>query len=202
MIGQGAEAKVFRTVYMERDAILKIRPVKRYRHPDLDRRLRVSRTKNEAKLMREARSAGVRTPVIYDIDLKECGITMEYIRGRRVKEILDENPERSAEICTMIGEALAKLHRAGICHGDPTTSNMILTPGGELCLIDLSLGGSAVGIEEMGVDIHLMKRAFDSAHSSVSGGFGLLSDSYVMNAADGRSVMRRVDDIEGRGRYT
>jgi len=202
MIGQGAEAKVFRTVYMEREAILKVRPMKGYRHPELDRRLRASRTKNEARLMREARAAGVRTPVIYDIDLKECSITMEYIDGKRVKEILDEQPERSEELCRMIGKALAKLHRAKICHGDLTTSNMILTPDGELCLIDLSLGDTTIDIEEMGVDIHLMKRAFTSAHSCIDDMFDVLINSYKENTSDGESVMRRVDDIKSRGRYT
>jgi len=202
MIGQGAEAKVFRTVYMEREAILKVRPTKGYRHPELDRKLRSSRTKNEARLMREARAAGVRTPVIYDVDLKECSITMEFISGKRVKEILDEQPERSDEICTMIGEALAKLHRAKICHGDLTTSNMILTPEGELCLIDISLGDTTIDIEEMGVDIHLMKRAFTSAHSGIDDKFDVLINSYKKNTPEGESVMRRVDDIKARGRYT
>ena len=193
---------MFRTEYMGRDAILKVRPKKGYRHPDLDKRLRASRTKNEARLMREARAAGVRTPVIYDVDLTECSITMEFIRGDMVKKILDEHPERSKKICVMIGEALAKLHKAKISHGDLTTSNMILTPEGELCFIDLSLGDTTIELEEMGVDIHLMKRAFTSAHSGIDGDLDVLLDSYIKNADDGESVMRRVEDIKSRGRYT
>lgn len=31
-------------------------------------------------------------------------------------------------VLRLIGEDLARLHNAGIVHGDPTTSNMIITP--------------------------------------------------------------------------
>lgn len=202
MIGQGAEAKVFETEYLGKDAILKVRPSKGYRHPDLDIHLRTSRTKNEVRVMREARAAGVRTPVVYDIDLKECSITMEHIRGKKVKDILDQEPERSDEMCILIGRTLAKLHSSKISHGDLTTSNMIITPEGELCLIDLSLGDTIVELEDMGVDIHLMKRAFTSAHSGIDGSFDVLLESYTKEMKDGASVLKRVEDIKSRGRYT
>ena len=200
--GHGAEAKVFETKYLGRDAILKVRPVKKYRHPELDWHLRSSRTKNEVRVIREARSAGVQTPVIYDVDLKECSITMEHIRGRCVKDILDNEPNRSLEVCEIIGKTLAGLHKAGISHGDLTTSNMILTPAGELCLIDLSLGSTSIELEDMGVDIHLLRRAFTSAHSGIDNSFDVLIASYKDNMPNADLVMRRVEDIRERGRYT
>ena len=200
--GHGAEAKVFETEYLGRDAILKVRPVKKYRHPDLDWHLRSSRTKNEVRIIREARSAGVRTPVIYDVDLKECSITMEHIKGRCVKEILDTEPAGADDICRTIGKTLAELHKSKICHGDLTTSNMIITQSGELCLIDLSLGNTSIELEDMGVDIHLLKRAFTSAHSGLDDSFNVLLESYKKNMPDSASVMRRVEDIRERGRYT
>ena len=200
--GHGAEARVYETEYLGRDAILKVRPVKKYRHPELDWHLRSSRTRNEVRVIREARNAGVRTPVIYDVDLKECSITMERMKGHSVKVILDREPERSHEVCELIGRTLARLHGSGISHGDLTTSNMIVTPSGELCLIDMSLGNTSIELEDMGVDIHLMKRAFTSAHSGLDDSFDVLIDSYRRNMPDGDSVMRRVEDIRERGRYT
>ena len=86
-IGRGAEATVTRTEFLGRDAVLKTRSVKGYRHPDLDSRLRASRTRTEVRVIREARDAGVRTPVIYDVDPSEGTVTMEYVRGTSVKTI-------------------------------------------------------------------------------------------------------------------
>ena len=202
MIGHGAEAKVFTTTFLERDAILKVRPEKGYRHKELDKRLRTSRTKNEARVIREARRAGVRTPIIYDIDLNECSITMERISGASVKTILDNSPERANEICGMIGKMVAKLHTNKISHGDLTTSNMILADNGELCLIDLSMGSASAELEDMGVDIHLLKRAFTSAHSGIDDSFEKFTDSYEKHMKNASAVFAKVEDIKSRGRYT
>ena len=75
-IGRGAEATVTRTEFLGRDAVVKTRSVKGYRHPDLDSHLRSSRTRTEVRVMREAREAGVRTPVVYDVDPSEGTITI------------------------------------------------------------------------------------------------------------------------------
>ena len=80
---KGAEAVITETEYLGRDAVVKYRPPKTYRLPELDAHIRSSRTRNEARIMHEARDAGVRTPCVYDIDLKQCSITMERIRGER-----------------------------------------------------------------------------------------------------------------------
>lgn len=201
-MGQGAEARVYRTEYMGRDAILKVRPEKGYRHPDLDRSIRTSRTKNEARVAREARRAGVRTPVIYDIDVKGSGITMERVDGRTVKNILDRDPARAPEICSVIGRTVARLHSGRISHGDLTTSNMILTEDGGLCLIDLSMGSVDADTEEMGVDLHLLKRAFASAHSDLHGSFDRILGSYAENNPDAEAVFGKMEEIANRGRYT
>lgn len=201
-IGMGAEAIIGETDFLGRRAVVKTRPRKEYRHPDLDSKLRSGRTKNEVRVMREARNSGVRTPVVYDVDLHEGRIVMEYIPGRRVKEIIDSQPERIPEICGMIGKAMARMHNAGICHGDLTTSNMILTDSGELCVIDFSMGATRCDIEGKGVDIHLLERAFTSSHSESAHAFDMIMESYVRNADGAEEILRRVEDIKGRARYT
>ena len=202
VLGRGAEATVYRTVYLGRDAVVKTRIPKGYRHPELDLKLRSSRTKHEAKVMIEARRAGVRTPVIYDIDVKKCDITMEYIIGRKIKDVLDAEPSKAKELCKEIGKTVAKLHNVGISHGDLTTSNMILMPDGEICIFDLSLGTATAELEDLGVDIHLLQRAFTSAHSGLDEELKALMDSYSKNMKNSKSVLKRVDDIRGRARYT
>ena len=201
-IGRGAEATVARTDFLGRDAVVKTRVAKGYRHPDLDSHLRTSRTRTEVRVMREARTAGVRSPVVYDTDLREGSITMEYVHGTSVKTILSEHPERAEEICSRIGEMIAKLHNSSISHGDLTTSNMILGDDGELYLIDFSLGDTRIDLEAMGVDLHLMERAFTSAHSDIGGAFDIIIDSYKKHMPDADKVLARVEDIKSRARYT
>lgn len=200
-IGRGAEAVVYITEFEGRKAVKKIRLPKAYRHPDLDRHLRNMRTKNEAKVMEEAKLAGVRTPEVYRVNLKESSITMEFIDGISVKNIIDGFPERSREMCEKIGEMVAKLHKANLSHGDLTTSNMILIDD-EICLLDFSLGKRLAELEDLGVDFHLLERAFTSAHSTVDGAFDVIVESYREHMPDADDVLKRVEVIKKRARYT
>lgn len=201
-IASGAEANIFDTEYLGMHAIAKVRSAKAYRYPELDRRIRSHRIKSEARLMKDAREMGVRTPFIYDIDLINCVITMEYIPGEKIKDLLDKEPEKAETICKMIGEALAKLHNGGISHGDLTTSNMIMMPGGKICFIDFSMGSSNIETEEMGVDIRLLERAFSSSHPRLENAYGVLIEEYCVWKKDSDKVMNKIKEIKDRGRYT
>ncbi len=198
----GAEATVSRTVFLGRDAVRKSRPPKSYRLPELDRRIRSVRTRSEARLMREARMAGVRTPCVYDIDLADCSIVMERVVGPTAKEAIASDPERAPEIAARIGEAVARLHSAGICHGDLTTSNMIVLPDGEICLIDFSMGCSKASLEEIGVDVRLLERAFGSAHAGMDEALESMMKAYFEGIPDADAVRKKLADIDNRGRYT
>jgi len=197
---KGAEATISMEDYLGRRALVKTRPAKSYRRSELDEHIRISRTRNEAKILKEARDAGVRTPCIYDIDLSDCSIKMEYIEGKPVKEILDEEPEKADGICREIGSSVAKLHTAGICHGDLTTSNMILNDDG-ICFIDFSMGCTKADTEEIGVDLRLLERAFTSAHVGLEKSFEVLMESYYANIHNAKSIKAKLEDIKNRGRY-
>ncbi|MBR4503380.1 MAG: Kae1-associated serine/threonine protein kinase [Candidatus Methanomethylophilaceae archaeon] len=199
---RGAEATISRASYLGREAALKSRPPKSYRLPELDMRIRTARTRSEARIMREAREAGVRTPCIYDIDLKECSITMEYVHGITAKEAIDAHPEDAEKLAEMIGKTAAKLHSAGICHGDLTTSNMIVRPDGSLCLIDFSMGCTKATLEDIGIDARLMERAFGSAHAGLENALETLMDAYLSSMPDGNAVRKKLEEIRNRGRYT
>lgn len=201
-VASGAEAEIFETEFLGRPAMVKIRSPKAYRHPDLDHRIRSSRIKSEAKLMRDARNIGVRTPIIYDVDIQDCSITMERISGKKVKDLLDEEPQKADIVCRMIGEAVAELHNAGISHGDLTTSNMIVMEDGKLCMIDFSMGSSKIEIEDMGVDIRLLERAFSSAHPKLKDSYEMLIEEYCAKKTDSKIIMKKVQEIKDRGRYT
>ncbi len=198
----GAEAVVTETEYLGLPSVTKTRAVKGYRHPELDRGLRTHRTRNEVRVMREARRAGVRTPAVYDVDMCQCAITMERADGEKVRDIIDAHPEMLPGICDAIGTSVGRMHRARICHGDLTTSNMFLSKDGELCIFDFSLGSVRADVEMMGVDLHLLERALTSAHSEHPEAYAMILESYRREMPDAEAVISRVETIKKRARYT
>jgi len=201
IIRRGTETEIRRDVFMGRDVLVKSRVPKSYRHPALDQSLRVHRTRMEARLLQEARSCGVPTPIVYDIDTVNAEIWMQEIVGPRAKDaLMQAAPDEVREISQEIGRMVARLHSHGMTHGDLTTSNMILREG-EVFFIDLSLGSKAASLEEMGVDLHLLREAFQSAHSDIMYAYDIIAETYVREYAGGKEVLAKVKDIEERGRY-
>ncbi len=201
VIRRGAEAEIRRDEFMGRNVLVKSRVPKSYRHPALDQSLRAHRTRVEAKLLQEARSCGVPTPIIYDIDTVNAEIWMQEIVGPRAKDALTKaGAEEVRAISQEIGRMVARLHSHGMTHGDLTTSNMILRDG-RVFFIDLSLGSKAASLEEMGVDLHLLREAFQSAHSDMMYAYDIIAETYAREYAGGKEVLAKVKDIEERGRY-
>jgi len=202
LVKQGAEAELRTTEFLGRPAIEKYRRAKAYRLDVLDGELRRSRIRQEARLMAEARAAGVAVPILYDIDLAENKIIMEFVEGPTAKDVLDEGGPRAMKVAGGIGEIVGCLHRAGIIHGDLTTSNMIVRDS-RIVMIDFSLGGKDDGVEARGVDIHLLKEALGSAHAHAASFYRAALKGYrktMGKAAEG--VIAKVKEIEARGRYT
>jgi Kae1-associated kinase Bud32 len=198
----GAEARLDSSEWMGRDVVVKQRVVKGYRHPALDRSIQTSRIRNEARLLLEARRAGIAVPIVYSVDYANSRIVMEEVKGERVKDALNQLPEAEARaVCEKIGGIAARLHAGDIVHGDLTTSNMLLE-GGRIVLIDFSLGSKTSELEDKGVDMHLLEEAFHSAHHQRSGLYEVVKESYVRSYPQGDAVLKKVKEIEKRGRYT
>ena len=162
---KGAEASLYLADWHGRKVIVKVRIPKRYRPESLDKQIRSYRTVHEPQLMHEAKAAGVPTPLIYMVNIPEASITMEYIEGQQIKQLLNNVPkDQRQELCVKIGELIGKLHNHGLIHGDLTTSNMILSSEGKIFFVDFGLGEKNIETEAQGVDLHLMKRALQSTH--------------------------------------
>lgn len=58
LIAQGAEARLYKGLYLGKMSLVKERFVKNYRHPELDARLTKDRIKAEARAIIRAKSAG------------------------------------------------------------------------------------------------------------------------------------------------
>ena len=205
LIKKGAEASLYLVDWHGRRAIIKARLPKKYRPEQLDLTIRRYRTVHEPQLMHEAKRAGVPTPTIFMVDVENAAITMEYVEGLQVKQLIDALCEVDREeLCMRIGEEIGKLHRHGVVHGDLTTSNMILSGKGRIFLVDFGLGDRSVELEAQGVDLHLLRRALQSTHFQVADAcFKAVLKGYAsVVGADGTTcVLEKIREIEKRGRY-
>lgn len=196
----GAEAEIRREEFLGRHAIAKRRLPKKYRHPDLDARLRRERTRLEAAILHEARRAGVNVPAVLDVDLAEATLRIRFLEGARLREVIERDPHTGAHWARRFGEAIGRLHAAGIVHGDPTTSNAHVD-GDQVALIDFGLAARSAEVEDRGVDLHLVERTFESSHSGRQGLFTAFLAGYRSTLPDARLVERRMEDIKARARY-
>jgi len=202
IIEKGAEANIYPGRWMNESVIIKNRLSKSYRIEEIDTYLRKIRTKGEAKLLGEAKKCGVKTPIVFDVDKLENSIVMEKIQGTLVKYIIDNNDLPAVkQVCTKIGENLAQLHDCSIIHGDLTSSNLILDCD-DLYFIDFGLGNISDLVEDKGVDLLVFKKAISSVHSEISDECYESVIKGYKNARDYGSIIKKVAEIENRGRYT
>ncbi len=191
IIQQGAEA----IISLEKNQITKERISKSYRLPIIDKRLRKSRTKSEAKIINKL-SEIINVPKIIESDNQE-NILMEFINGKKLSEHLEKLNWKI--ICKELGKSIAKIHNQDIIHGDLTTSNMILKDK-ELYLIDFGLGFHSRKIEDKAVDLHLLKQALEAKHFDIAReAIKIILNSY--NANQKPLILERIKKIESRGRY-
>jgi TP53 regulating kinase-like protein len=205
LIKKGAEASLFLTQWQDRRVIIKKRLPKKYRPTRLDDQIRTYRTVHEPQLIHGAKHAGVPTPLIYQVNVKEGTIIMEFVEGKPVKELLNIQSEKERKrTCLRIGKSIGRLHKSGIIHGDLTTSNMILDPDERIVFVDFGLGEKTNELEAKAVDLHLMKRALESTHYRVAQEcFNMVIEGYssVLGSERAKEVLGKIEEIERRGRY-
>ena len=191
LIAKGAESNIVKSSYLGEKAVLKDRIAKGYRIPEIDNKIRRARCKLEAKLLSDAKRAGVVTPVLYDVNLNDKSILMEEIDGVMVKDIIDK------DLAFKIGENISKLHSADIIHGDITTSNIMLRDS-QLVFIDFGLGRHSNLDEDKAVDLLVLKKSLQSIDYNLA----VKYFDCVLKGYGNESIINTILDIESRGRYT
>jgi TP53 regulating kinase-like protein len=206
LIYRGAEADVFRGEWCGHPAVYKMRKPLLYRLPELDKLIRSQRTVHEAQMIHQSKLAGVSSPHLYYLSPQESLLVMEFVEGRRLKTLLleaDLTKGRVEALAEEFGRNIARLHAAGIMHGDLTTSNVIVDGDG-LSLIDFGLAIHSLKLEDQAVDLRLIKETLTGAHYDVSKTFmhSLLSGySSVLGERRAEAATKKLAEIERRGRY-
>jgi Kae1-associated kinase Bud32 len=197
LIGNGAEARIY--LDAKKNCVVKRRIQKTYRVDEIDSKMRLQRTRREAKILNKLSEI---CPSLINVDEKSMEISMEYIDGPMVKDVVDdmEKNERT-KVMHAVGVNTGKMHQKDVIHGDLTTSNMLLL-GNEVKFIDFGLAFVTNKIEHKAVDIHLMKHALESKHYR---NYESLFESFLEGYKEGNPeynlVMDRLEIVEKRGRY-
>jgi tRNA A-37 threonylcarbamoyl transferase component Bud32/signal recognition particle receptor subunit beta len=132
-------------VYLARHPRLRKEVVVKVLKPELaDRPRRVERFLREARL--GARLSHPNLVSVQDVGTSECGLhymVMEYVEGVNLHERIQANgafePEEALRIVTEVAKALRVLHEAGVIHRDVKSENVVITPKGQVKLIDFGL---------------------------------------------------------------
>jgi len=197
MLHQGAEAIVHAGTWMGRDAVLKQRQPRTWRHPDLDARLTKSRMSAEVRLLRRLHLSGSPVPELLAIDAPAGwmitsrmpgGPLFEHLRGGGDCEMLEE-----------LGAIIRQIHAAGISHGDLTTHNILWDDNEGLSIIDFGLSQITDDIEPLGLDLQVLNECLKASHPSIEGAIDRVLDGYLNEG--GKEVVKRFNDIRGRVRY-
>ena len=205
LVKQGAEARVYKTEFYGKPAILKERFVKKYRVASLDQKLTQRRMSQEARSIARCRKHGIRAPAIYHLDFKRREIYMEEVSGELLRDHIQRlDPSKDREelvpLAQEVGRVLAKMHNCNIIHGDLTTSNMIYGSEGKITLIDFGLSSVSGLVEDKGVDLYVLERAFLSSHPNTEDVFRELLQSYELSAKESKTIVAKLNEVRSRGR--
>lgn len=205
LLKQGAEAKVYLVDFLDKQAILKERFRKTYRHPVLDEKITAKRITSEARILAKAYKCSIPVPLLLHVSLDTRQIYMEYVAGESLKDFVLGNPSEQLlhSVFRNFGEILAKMHCNSIIHGDLTTSNVLVCRGSEkLVVIDFGLAFVSCMQEDKAVDLYVLERAIQSSHSQFPFLFDSVLEGYVSgeNALAAESVLGKLEEVRLRGR--
>lgn len=138
-LGRGGMGRVYKAY----DTVLDRVVVLKFLSPDL-----VANKESRNRLLREARLCSAldhpNICTIYEIAEAEGQyfIAMQYVPGKTLKQVIGGRPlslESVFSIALQAGDALATAHARGIVHRDVKSTNIIITPRGQVKVLDFGL---------------------------------------------------------------
>ncbi|MEM2021176.1 MAG: Kae1-associated kinase Bud32 [Zestosphaera sp.] len=203
LVALGAEAVLLRACYGVLPSVYKVRVSKPYRDRRLDSVLVRGRSETEARILAELRLRGLNVPALYYVDVDKGLIVMEFVDGVLLRDLVLSGSSRVPKYLSDLGVMVAKIHDAGVVHGDLTTSNVVVR-GDDVYLIDFGLARYSRRLEDLATDLHLFIRAVESTHFSSK---EVLLRNFVKgySSVKGReftdALLSKVKEIRLRGRY-
>lgn len=139
LLGRGGMGEVWRArdTRLKRDVAIKVLPADLARDPD-----RVARFEREARAASALNHPNIIS--VYDIgqDNGVHWIASELIKGDTLRRLIESGslrPPKATEIATQVASGLAAAHAAGLVHRDLKPENIMLTPSGQVKILDFGL---------------------------------------------------------------
>ena len=195
MIFRGAEAIIEKIKWQDFTAVSKVRNKRSYRHPELERKLVVERLRSESRIIEYLLSKGVLVPSLYEVNTEKSQIIMEFIDGISLEKGLRTDKFRDYLISS--ATLISQIHSLGIVHGDPTTSNFMISGG--LYAIDFGLSSFDDAAESRASDLRVFFESLEAHHSEIDGR-EIFLESYSRWKPSGE-VLNALEVLELRGRY-
>ena len=124
-------------------------------------------------------------------------LILEKIDAPQLHEIITDNKTDGMEsLFNNIGEVVSNMHNGGIIHGDLTTSN-ILVDNNMPIFIDFGLGKYSDLLEDKGTDLLVFKKSLTTITPEMSEQYF----KWFLRGYDDKKVVKKIDEIEKRGRY-
>ena len=159
------------------------------------RKLVVERLRSESRVIEYLLSKGVLVPSLYEVNAEKSQIIMEFIDGMTLEEGLRTSKFRDYLVSTAI--LISQIHSSGIVHGDPTTSNFMISGG--LYAIDFGLSSFDDDAESRASDLRVFLESLEAHHSEIEGR-EIFLDAYSDWKSSGE-VLKALEVLELRGRY-
>jgi serine/threonine-protein kinase len=150
ILGYGGMAEVHagRDVRLGRDVAIKLLRADLARDPSFQSRFR-REAQSAASLNHPAIVAVYDTGEDSDDGVVAPYIVMEYVEGRTLRQVLETEgrllPQRALEITAQVCAALDQAHQAGIVHRDVKPGNVMLTPSGDVKVMDFGIARAVTG---------------------------------------------------------
>jgi Kae1-associated kinase Bud32 len=201
-IAKGAEAIIFRGTFLQNPIAIKQRIPKAYRHPDIDKRIRLHRLKSEAKVMTLARKIGVSAPSLMGIDVQNHILILELLEGKLLFEQMDYlSMEKLKPIFQKIGHQIGLLHSNDIIHGDLTVFNVLIQLEEKPSIIDFGLGKISNEVEAKADDILTFYSTLKAIQPASKILFSIFLDGYLSVYPEGKNTYEQMKKIQSRARY-
>ncbi len=191
-IGEGGMGEVYLAVdkNLDRQVAVKVLPAAFAEDAE-----RLARFEREAKLLAVLNHPSI--AAIYGLEESEGQrfLVLELVEGETLKTKLDRGPmevEETLDLCRQITEGLEAAHEKGIIHRDLKPGNIMVTPKGEVKILDFGLAKAFAG-ESTGAGVDIEKSPTITAQMTRPG--VVLGTAAYMSPeqARGRTVDKRTD---------